>query len=81
MAARVPVVSLAAPGLEDFVSDGRTGRVVRSRKPAEVARSIVATLRDAKASARMARVAERLVRDRYGWPRCAAAIDRLYRAR
>lgn len=81
MAARVPVVSLAAPGLEDFVTDGRTGRVVRSRKPAEVARAIVATFRDGKASARMARAAERLVRDRYGWPRCAAAIDRLYRGR
>jgi len=81
MAARVPVVALAAPGLEDFVSNGRTGRVVRSRKPAGVARAIVATLRDPRGSSRVARAAERLVRDRYGWPRCAAAIDRLYRAR
>jgi len=81
MAARVPVVALAAPGLEDFVSDGRTGRVVRGRKPAEVGRAIVATLRDPRGSARIARAAERLVRDRYGWTRCAAAIDRLYRAR
>jgi glycosyltransferase involved in cell wall biosynthesis len=81
MAARVPVVVMAAPGLEDFVSDGRTGRVVRSRKPAEVARAIVATLRDPRGSARIARAAERLVRDRYDWKRCAAAIDRLYRAR
>ena len=81
MAARVPVVSLAAAGLEDFVSDGRTGRVVRSRKPAAVARAIVAALGDAKDSARMARAADRLIRDRCGWPRCAAAIDRLYRAR
>ena len=81
MAARVPVVSLAAPGLEDFVSDGRTGRVVRTRKPAGVARAIVAALRDATASARMARAAERLVRDRYGWARCASALDRVYRGR
>ena len=79
MAARVPVVALAAPGLEDFVSDGRTGRVVRSRKPAVVARAIVAALRDPGGSARKARAAERLVRDRYGWDRCAAAIDHLYR--
>jgi len=63
------------------VSEGRTGRVVRGRKPAEVARAIVATLRDSRGSARIVRAAERLVRDRYGWPRCAAAIDRLYLAR
>ena len=81
MAAAVPVVALAAPGLEDFVSNGRTGRVVRSRKPADVARAIVAALGDSRGSGRMARAAERLVRDRYGWGRCAAAIDRLYRAR
>ena len=81
MAARVPVVAMAAPGLEDFVSDGRTGRVVRSRKPAEVGRAIVAPLRDARGSARIVRTAERLVRDRYGWARCGTAIDRLYRAR
>jgi glycosyltransferase involved in cell wall biosynthesis len=80
MAARVPVVVLAAPGLEDFVTDGRTGRVVRSRRPAEVARAIVGTLGDARESARLAGAAGRLVRDRYSWPRCAAAIDRLYRA-
>jgi glycosyltransferase involved in cell wall biosynthesis len=81
MAARVPVVALAAPGLEDFVVDGRTGRAVRSRRPAEVARAIVAALRDPRGSERLARAADRLVRDRYGWSRCAAAIDRLYRAR
>jgi glycosyltransferase involved in cell wall biosynthesis len=81
MAARVPVVALAAPGLDDFVFDGRTGRVIRSRKPAEVAAAVVETLQDARRSGRIARAAERLVRDRYGWPRCAAAIDRLYRAR
>jgi len=81
MAARVPVVTLAAPGLEDFVTDGRTGSVVQSRKAAVVARAIVAALRDTGRSARIARAAERLVRARYGWPRCAAAIDRLYRGR
>lgn len=81
MAARVPVVVLDAPGLEDFVTDGRTGRVVPNRTPAVVTRAIVASLRDAKNSGRMARTAERLVRDRYGWDRCAAAIDRLYGAR
>ena len=81
MAARVPVVVLAAPGLEDFVSDGRTGTVVRSRRASEVAHAIVETLRDDDRSRHMARAAERLVRDRYGWLRCAAAIDRLYRDR
>ena len=81
MAAGVPVVTLAAPGLEDFVVDGRTGRVVRTRRPGEVARAVVATLRDARGSARTARAAERLVRERYGWTRCAAAIERLYRTR
>ena len=81
MAARVPVVALHAPGLEDFVTDGRTGRVVRRRTAAVVARAIVTALRDAEGSARMARTADRLMRDRYGWERCAAAIDRLYRAR
>jgi glycosyltransferase involved in cell wall biosynthesis len=81
MAGGVPIVALAAPGLEDFVTDGRTGRVVGRRSPAEVARAMIATLRDPRRSGRMARTAERLVRDRYGWTRCAAAIDRLYRAR
>jgi len=81
MAARVPVVVLDAPGLEDFVADGKTGRVVRTRKPADVAGAMVGALRDAKGSARMAGVAERLVRGRYGWVRCASAIDRLYRVR
>ncbi len=79
MAAQVPVVALAAPGIEDFVTDGRTGRLVHSRGARGVAAAAIDVLGDRAQSARIARAGARLIRSRYSWARCDAAIDRLYR--
>jgi glycosyltransferase involved in cell wall biosynthesis len=79
MAAQVPVLALAAPGIVDFVTDRRTGRLVHSRGARGVAAAAVEVLGDRVQSARLARAGSRLIRSRYSWPRCDAAIERLYR--
>ena len=81
MAAQVPVVALAAPGIEDFVTDGRTGRLVHDRRARGVAAAAVDALGDRAQAARLARAGARLIRSRYSWARCDTAIDRQYRQR
>jgi glycosyltransferase involved in cell wall biosynthesis len=78
MAAGVPVLALKAPGVEDYVTDGRTGILIANRQGREVAAALQEALRAPEAHAHMARAAARLIRSQYSWDRCEATFDRLY---
>jgi glycosyltransferase involved in cell wall biosynthesis len=80
MAAGLPVVALDAPGLRDYLRDGRTAIVVPSRQPAVVADAIGHALSTPDRVVRMAWRGRKLIRERFSWERCLASIDRAYRA-
>jgi glycosyltransferase involved in cell wall biosynthesis len=78
MAAGVPVLALKAPGIEDCVTNGRTGILIGNRQPREVSAALLEALRSPDAHASLARAAARLIRSQYSWDRCEATFDRLY---
>jgi glycosyltransferase involved in cell wall biosynthesis len=78
MAAGVPVVVRQAPGVEDYVSDGRTGIVAAGPQPRRVAAAIARAVDDPGALARIAAAGARLIRERYSWAQCEATLERLY---
>lgn len=78
MALGVPVVAAAAHGIEDFVEDGRTGRLVRQRDGASLARAIDAVLRAPYLAAALRRHARRLVERRYRWEVVLPRLSRIY---
>jgi glycosyltransferase involved in cell wall biosynthesis len=78
MAAGVPVVALKAPGIEDYLTDGRTGILIANRQPRDVSAAVLEALRAPEALAHIARAAARLIRTRYSWDRCESTFDRLY---
>jgi D-inositol-3-phosphate glycosyltransferase len=78
MACGVPVVVSAVGGLVDTVVDGVTGRLVPSRRPAELAAVIGELLAHPAARARLGRAGVERARARYTWPRVAAATEAVY---
>ena len=78
MAAGVPVLALKAPGIEDYVTDGRTGILIANRRAADVSALLLEALRAPDAHSHVARAAARLIRSQYSWDRCEATFDRLY---
>jgi glycosyltransferase involved in cell wall biosynthesis len=79
MAAGVPIVALKAPGIEDCVTDGRTGVLVADRKARRVSGAVVEALQHPASLSRLAAAGSRLIRREYSWERCESAFDRLYR--
>jgi glycosyltransferase involved in cell wall biosynthesis len=78
MAAGVPVVALKAPGIEDYLTDGRTGTLIANRQARNVSAAVLDALRSPDALRHTARAAARLIRARYSWDRCESTFDRLY---
>ena len=79
MALGVPVVALRAPGVEDYLVNGRTGLCANRRSPKEVATLIDRILDDDARASRLAARAAAMVRRRFSWPRTVETIDALYR--
>jgi glycosyltransferase involved in cell wall biosynthesis len=79
MAAGVPVVALKAAGVEDYLTDGRTGLAARTRSPQQVAALIGRILRDAALASTLSTTAQAMVRRRYSWEKTVADIDAIYR--
>lgn len=79
MAVGVPVAALRVSGVEDYLTDGRTGHVVPRRTARGVAASLLAALDDEARRRRMARGGLRLVEARYLWPRTVKQIAAIYR--
>lgn len=76
MALGVPVAARVVAGIEDFLSDGRTGYAL----PPDGARRTGARLADllARPSANLVRRARALVERDYDWTEMVARVDRLY---
>jgi D-inositol-3-phosphate glycosyltransferase len=73
----VPVVASAVGGLLSLVDDGRTGRLIDGRDPADYARAADELLRDDDQRAAMGQAAVERAR-RYTWSFAAARLRRLY---
>jgi glycosyltransferase involved in cell wall biosynthesis len=80
MAAGVPIVALKAPGIEDFVTHGRTGVLVADRQARRVSAAVVEALKHPASLSHLAAAGSRLIRREYSWEQCESAFERLYRA-
>lgn len=79
MALGVPVVATRVAGIEDFLTEGRTGFAIARGGAAGVAHAMAAALADPQAPA-IARRARALVERDYDWADMVRRFDRLYRA-
>lgn len=76
MAAGLPIIGTAVPGIEEFVDD-HVGRLVPPKSPGELAEA-VSTLSDHDSRRRLGRGCTRRVTERYGIDRTVAAYHELY---
>ncbi len=74
MAARVPVVAVAAGGPLDIVDHGVTGLLAESGSPSALADSIADLLSDGRRRERMAAAAERRCREMFTAERMAQEL-------
>ena len=78
MSAGVPVAARNAPGIDDYLEDGRTGIALRGTSPAALARTLQQALADGPGLARIARRGAAMVARRYRWDDTIARIDAVY---
>jgi glycosyltransferase involved in cell wall biosynthesis len=78
MASGVPVVALRAAGVEDYLTNERTGLTARSRSAPHIAGLINRLLTDRQLAARLTRSALRMVHRRYSWGRTVERIEAIY---
>lgn len=78
MACGVPVVAAAVGGMIDTVVDGVTGIHVPPRDPDRLAEALAPLLADAERRAAYGAAGVERARQRYGWPRVAAATLDVY---
>ncbi len=78
MACGVPVVAAAVGGLKESVVDGVTGVHVPPGDPDRLAAVLAALLADPAARSRLGAAGMARARNRYGWPRVAAATASVY---
>jgi len=76
----VPVAAASTGGLKEFVEPGRTGMTFPASNPDALAHIVSRLLSDEVAARRMARTANHVVVDRYGWPTIARRTARVYNA-
>jgi glycosyltransferase involved in cell wall biosynthesis len=79
MAVGTPVVAWRVAGIEDFLSDGKTGLALSSASPRLAAAAVLDVLINDAATRSRVRGARRLVERRYDWRQTLLAFDRLYR--
>jgi len=79
MAAGVAVVALAASGIEDYLTHGKTGLVARSRRAPHVAGLVERLLDDPGLARRLSLRASAMVQRRFSWARTVEQIDEIYR--
>ncbi len=73
-----PVVATRNGGLAEAVVDGRTGFLVQSGHPEDLARSVIHLLDDRALAVRLGRAGRVHVLNRFGWDAQMAAYQRLY---
>lgn len=78
MAVGVPVAARSVAGIQDFLSDGRTGWTIPGASAAAAARVMRRALEEPDMSSALARHARRMVERRYDWATMLRAFERLY---
>jgi glycosyltransferase involved in cell wall biosynthesis len=78
MVSGVPVVALGVAGVEDYLTNGRTGLTARTRSPREVAGHIDRLLSQPALASKLSAAAVAMVRRRYSWERTVEHIDAIY---
>jgi glycosyltransferase involved in cell wall biosynthesis len=78
MAAGKPVVAFDIPAIRELVRDGDTGILVRERKPAYFAGSIIQLAEHPEAARQMGEQAQRLVRAKYNIKQNIKGLEALY---
>lgn len=77
-ASGTPVVATCVEGIPELVTDGKTGWILRSRNPNELANRIVETLIDSSRRSEMGRRAQDIVSKEFTWEANCKAYCRLY---
>jgi len=77
MAAGLVVVANDSGGTRELVTDGRTGLLLDSREPPEMAQDLVRLMIDLRLTKRLARAGHKYVRRRYSMTRMVAAYEKL----
>jgi len=80
MAAGVPVAARRVAGIEDYLTDRRTGLVLPDASAGPLAHALLAALDDEPVRRHVARRARALVAARYLWPVTLERIEAVYRA-
>ncbi|AMY10384.1 Glycogen synthase [Luteitalea pratensis] len=78
MSVGVPVAARSAPGIEDYLEDGRTGIVLRGTSSKHLARALRLGLADVPVLARIARRGAAMVVRRYRWQETIARVEAVY---
>jgi glycosyltransferase involved in cell wall biosynthesis len=78
MAACAPVAARTAPGIEDYLEDGKTGIALVGTSPARLARTIRQALDDGRGLAQIARRGAAMVERRYRWEDTIARVESVY---
>jgi glycosyltransferase involved in cell wall biosynthesis len=78
MAAGAPVAARIAPGIEDYLEDGKTGIALHATSPTRLARTLRRAFADRPALARIARRGASMVARRYRWDDTIARVESVY---
>jgi glycosyltransferase involved in cell wall biosynthesis len=78
MALGVPVVSTLIPSVEELMTDGCEGFLVRPNRPSELAREIRIGLEYPDKLAELGRNGTKTIRERYSWDLARRSLSRVY---
>jgi glycosyltransferase involved in cell wall biosynthesis len=79
MAAGVPVVGSAIPGINDVVVDGENGYLVPPKDPKALASAMLKLLNDERLQRKLGQNARQLMIEKYSWDIVIREIEKVYR--
>lgn len=78
MAAKAPLITTSAGGLDEFVHNGHNGIKVEPGNPGQLAGAVIELLDDENKAKKMAERAQREVKRKFNWSRIAGLTERVY---
>ena len=81
MAASLPIISTAVGGIPSVIEDGKSGYIIRTADPNSISEAVLCMLADEETRVRYAKVARRLVSQRFSVRKMARRYEKLYRER
>ncbi len=80
MAAGIPVIATPVGGIPDFLTDGETGLFCEVKNPRSIAQKVEKLIKDTESRNYIVRQAEKMVREKYQWPRITTEMEAVFRA-